>query len=1023
MTSGKLILPQNFVNNNYGYNDAVFGGSFPAGQPMQSAEPNRTIPRHSLPRVGQNVILPPRHEVPGVSGFEILNFLAESTDLIQTAEHIVINQIVGRKWDIIPIDSSDKTSKKDDIKAVRKFFKYPDGEKSYSTWLREALKIVTRYDALSLYKMRDNNGKLIGLRSLDGSKIKPLSDSNGYRPQPPLPAYQQIIYGRPEWVATSNELIYAPMNPRFDSLYGTSPVERILTATMMYLNKQNYDSEYYTKGSTPDGGIYAVEPNDQFQWDANMVKQCEDEWLITMSDPVRRQGMRFLPTGKFINTKEYNWTNVQEQWFGKKVCLSYGIHQSTFSDRVSKAGAASEDRNQTEIGLQPYITFIEEIFTRVIQEDLGYENLMFKTIDEKLEDEAAKVTKNVQYLALGIYNRNEIRQEEGKEPIAGGDAYTVTTGNSIIPVEQTAKGVSPQTGQTTTTESVGVKGVDQITSEGKNSETAKPAGAKVAPGAASISQKLGKSGAGSGNWDHEGRPGEVGGSGGGGRIIYIGDVEVIKNPNSVEVNAKDKEAKLGSGRPVEDNETYVKAVRDADNNIYIFDGSLATHSDIIHGLYNGHNIITKPYRQDSNGVSYTSKDFITKAINDYKNFLIKRFKKNKSLYGYEDNTITPLIKTCENQLGLVNSLADIHDLFKDDKKKVLLATKKLQQAIKSSFGTIQTKFVDDYERHHPNVDEIDKMSFVLPKADEIAGLIVTINKIGGDKAFKQIEDKIPPDNIINVHTGRQQAEEEALNYAGDLIKDIDDSTRGFIKETVQMAISKDQSWEDIKDKLSNNDFYAFSDSRAGTIARTEEARALNVGALGVWDSSGIVNEVNVSDGDGCSECSEIDGAVWSIEEAMANPLSHPNCVRSFSAIVSTLDENGAIADDVEFEDVDKVAKGGAGSGNWDHEGRPGEVGGSGGGGTATLDNPIGSGANFQQMIDNPEKNSIEVERAFDDLIRTPDKITSDEQGKALLAYEAKMFARFPAISNSVKEFITSNPSKEDTISFINSNLK
>ncbi|MBU7015544.1 MAG: hypothetical protein HXS43_12030, partial [Theionarchaea archaeon] len=41
------------------------------------------------------------------------------------------------------------------------------------------------------------------------------------------------------------------------------------------------------------------------------------------------------------------------------------------------------------------------------------------------------------------------------------------------------------------------------------------------------------------------------------------------------------------------------------------------------------------------------------------------------------------------------------------------------------------------------------------------------------------------------------------------------------------------------------------------------------------------NQVRVLDGDGCEECIEANGQIWTIEEAMANPLQHPNCLRDF----------------------------------------------------------------------------------------------------------------------------------------------
>lgn len=79
-------------------------------------------------------------------------------------------------------------------------------------------------------------------------------------------------------------------------------------------------------------------------------------------------------------------------------------------------------------------------------------------------------------------------------------------------------------------------------------------------------------------------------------------------------------------------------------------------------------------------------------------------------------------------------------------------------------------------------------------------------------------------------------------------------------------------------------FDGFERWRADRIARTETAIAYNTGAIAALKQGGYTHVV-VSDGqgeNGCEACEAIDGQVWTLEEALANPTEHPNCVRSFS---------------------------------------------------------------------------------------------------------------------------------------------
>jgi hypothetical protein len=84
--------------------------------------------------------------------------------------------------------------------------------------------------------------------------------------------------------------------------------------------------------------------------------------------------------------------------------------------------------------------------------------------------------------------------------------------------------------------------------------------------------------------------------------------------------------------------------------------------------------------------------------------------------------------------------------------------------------------------------------------------------------------------------------------------------------------------------------------RAEMIAQTETAMAFNLSSTAAYRDGGI-DQVEVSDGDGDPECSDADGQVWTLDEAEANPLEHPNCVRQFlplssggEATQATLDE-------------------------------------------------------------------------------------------------------------------------------------
>jgi len=72
----------------------------------------------------------------------------------------------------------------------------------------------------------------------------------------------------------------------------------------------------------------------------------------------------------------------------------------------------------------------------------------------------------------------------------------------------------------------------------------------------------------------------------------------------------------------------------------------------------------------------------------------------------------------------------------------------------------------------------------------------------------------------------------------------------------------------------------FGAARALRIARTETGMLFNQGAIFAAKQGGF-EKVDVVDGTDCAPCAEANGETWTLEEALARPLEHPNCLRAF----------------------------------------------------------------------------------------------------------------------------------------------
>ncbi len=209
-------------------------------------------------------------------------------------------------------------------------------------------------------------------------------------------------------------------------------------------------------------------------------------------------------------------------------------------------------------------------------------------------------------------------------------------------------------------------------------------------------------------------------------------------------------------------------------------------------------------------------------------------------------------------------------------------------------GEAITKHVTASDAPVQAVDGYDWTRWAALIAAITQSKLAPIHRLGGETALDAL-------NAYGTFTLRHEdAEEYARARAAELVGKrvlpdgtiidnpnpkwaITESTREWIRRDVTDALAEGLSMDDMANQLQAN--YAFSAARAETIARTETGFAYNRGTISGYRQTGLVQQVEVLDGDYDEECQAANGQVWTLEEAEANPLEHPNCVRSFSPIV------------------------------------------------------------------------------------------------------------------------------------------
>lgn len=401
-------------------------GIFSPGYPLVPPERER-VRVWDFP-VGYNYIYTPRSYER--IGFEELRALAENHDITRLAIETRKDQLEKLVWVIRsrnekkPLNNAPAR-----IAELTEFWRKPDGEQPFASWLRELLEDLLVLDAPCLEVRRNRAQNVIGLDVVDGSTIKVLVDDTGRRPRPPAPAYEQVIHGRPWRLLTSNDLIYLPRNRRPHKAYGFSPCEQIVMTINIGLRRQLMQLQHFTDGNVPPGLLNAPDG-----WNAEQIRQFQ-EWFdsILAGNTGNRTRLIWAPTGaKYQAFKEAPYKDEFDEWLARIVCYAFSLPPTAFTPQVNRATAQSAQETALEEGLAPLTGWVKRLIDSVIQDRMGHPDLEFVWSDLPLSNAKDLAAILDIYVKDGIYLVNEARDRLGLPPIEGRDQVLSRTSRVTV---------------------------------------------------------------------------------------------------------------------------------------------------------------------------------------------------------------------------------------------------------------------------------------------------------------------------------------------------------------------------------------------------------------------------------------------------------------------------------------------------------------------------------------------------------------------------------------------------------------
>ena len=366
--------------------------------------------------------------------FPILRALSVNHETVRAAINVRKRQITQLDFDIVDLESNQDSADDTTRLAIRQQVAHIGGSGvRFREILDRLIEDILVLDTCVFYKQRTLSGKLLRIIPIDGATIKLRVDKAGARPMPPDTAFEQWIQGKKVAELTTDDLTYEMMNPRTNSPYGLSPIESLVLIIDASMRAAIYNLNYLSDNNIPPGFLSMPDG-----WTVNQIKEYK-EWfdaMLTGSKNTSKimpipNGTNYQPTTK---PKDFSFKDFFD-YLDRKICMLFDVTPQELGLNLQqyKENADEQDKIQIRRGIRPLANFLQEIFTDIIQVELGYKNYAFKFTGL---DGRFTTTELTQLIPLGVIGIDEARKDRGYGGL--GVDNLVMQGGLVTPLSQFA---------------------------------------------------------------------------------------------------------------------------------------------------------------------------------------------------------------------------------------------------------------------------------------------------------------------------------------------------------------------------------------------------------------------------------------------------------------------------------------------------------------------------------------------------------------------------------------------------------
>ncbi len=185
----------------------------------------------------------------------------------------------------------------------------------------------------------------------------------------------------------------------------------------------------FTDGNMPPGLLTAPQG-----WNPDQIAQYQ-EWFdsILSGNLANKRKMMWGPDGaKYQRFIEPPLKDDFDEWLARVTCFAFSIPPTPFTKTQNRGEQLATKEAGLEEGLAPLMGWVKRLVDQVIQRRMGHGDLEFVWSDERPIDELDRAKIVDMKLATGRLTLNEARDEDGMDPVEGGDEIMFTTPNGPI---------------------------------------------------------------------------------------------------------------------------------------------------------------------------------------------------------------------------------------------------------------------------------------------------------------------------------------------------------------------------------------------------------------------------------------------------------------------------------------------------------------------------------------------------------------------------------------------------------------